>query len=72
MYNFDKCANRKDVSSLKWMYDDVLPMWVADMDFDTLPEVKEAIKRRCDTFVRPVLTKLLYDPIPYFFNFQII
>ena len=48
MYNFDKCANRKDVSSLKWMYDDVLPMWVADMDFDTLPEVKEAIKRRCD------------------------
>ncbi|MBR6071406.1 MAG: aminotransferase class I/II-fold pyridoxal phosphate-dependent enzyme [Acholeplasmatales bacterium] len=43
MYNFDKCANRLNVSSLKWKYKDVLPMWVADMDFDTMPEVKNAI-----------------------------
>lgn len=48
MYNFDKCADRKNTSSLKWMYDDVLPMWVADMDFDTLDVVKDAIKKRCD------------------------
>jgi len=48
MYNFDKIANRKNVSSLKWMYDDVIPMWVADMDFDTLPEVKDAIKNRVE------------------------
>ncbi len=48
MYNFDDIAKREGVSSLKWMYEDVLPMWVADMDFDTLPEVKEAIKKRAD------------------------
>jgi cystathionine beta-lyase len=48
MYNFDKTANRLETSSLKWMYPDVLPMWVADMDFDTLDIVKDAIKKRVD------------------------
>jgi cystathionine beta-lyase len=66
MYNFDKCADRKNTSSLKWMYDDVLPMWVADMDFDTLPEVKDAIKKRCD------LGALGYTntPLEYFISFK--
>ncbi len=48
MYNFDKIADRRHTNSLKWQYDGVIPMWVADMDFDTLPEVKDAIKRRVD------------------------
>lgn len=48
MYNFDKCANRLNTNSVKWMYDGILPMWVADMDFDTIPVVKEAIKKRVD------------------------
>lgn len=48
MYNFDKIADRKNVNSLKWEYDNVLPMWVADMDFDTMPEIKEAINKRCE------------------------
>ena len=48
MYNFDKIAKRENVSSLKWMYDDVILMWVADMDFDTLDVVKEAINKRVE------------------------
>ena len=48
MYDFDTLANRKNVSSLKWMYDDVIPMWVADMDFDTLDLVKNVIKERVE------------------------
>lgn len=48
MYNFDKISNRKNVYSVKWENEDVIPMWVADMDFDTMPEVKDAIKKRCD------------------------
>ena len=48
MYNFDKYIDRKNTSSLKWMYDDVLPMWVADMDFDTLQDVKDVIKKRVE------------------------
>ena len=43
-YNFDQIINRKNTSSVKWSgNDDEIPMWIADMDFETLPEVKEAI-----------------------------
>lgn len=48
MYNFDKTADRTKTSSLKWMYDDVIPLWVADMDFDTMPSIKDVLKRRID------------------------
>lgn len=48
MYNFDKLPDRTKTNSLKWMYDDVIPLWVADMDFDTFPGIKEALKRRID------------------------
>ncbi|NLC67178.1 MAG: cystathionine beta-lyase, partial [Clostridium sp.] len=39
-YNFDKIVNRKGTDSIKWNNlkdnygsEDLLPMWVADMDF---------------------------------------
>ena len=28
--------------------DDVLPLWVADMDIETAPEIIEALKKRLD------------------------
>ncbi len=63
MYNFDKIADRKNVNSLKWQYEDVIPMWVADMDFDTMPEIKDVLKRRID------LGALGYTNTPsYFFE----
>ena len=47
MYNFDKLTNRRGTGSLKWdVPERELPMWVADMDFETAPEVVEAIKSR--------------------------
>lgn len=47
MYNFDKLTDRRGVGSLKWdVSESELPMWVADMDFETAPEVTEAIKER--------------------------
>lgn len=43
-YNFDKIANRRNSNSTKWnVKENALPMWIADMDFETLPEVKQAI-----------------------------
>lgn len=46
-YDFDKKIDRSD--SLKWgLYKDSLPMWVADMDFDTPEFIKEAYKKRID------------------------
>ena len=46
-YDFDKAVNRRGTSSLKWdVADNELPMWVADMDFQTAPEIREAIMKR--------------------------
>ncbi len=43
-YNFDKPTDRRNTNSLKWdVAPGELPMWVADMDFETLPEAKSAI-----------------------------
>lgn len=51
MYNFDKEVNRRNTNSIKYDREKakdprVIPMWVADMDFETLPEVKEALEKR--------------------------
>lgn len=46
-YNFDDITDRRNTNSLKWdVKDTELPMWVADMDFQTAPEIKEAIIKR--------------------------
>lgn len=66
MYNFDVIANREKVNSLKWMHEGVLPMWVADMDFDTLDVVKEAICKR----VQKGALGYTNTPEEYFVAFQ--
>lgn len=46
-YDFDRIVDRRNTNSLKWnVGESELPMWVADMDFETAPPVKEAILRR--------------------------
>ncbi|MCR5506066.1 MAG: PatB family C-S lyase [Bacilli bacterium] len=46
-HNFDKIADRRNTDSYKWdIKDGELPMWVADMDFETAPEVKEVVIQR--------------------------
>ena len=48
MYNFTKRVNRLNDNSIKWqkakLDPELLPMWIADMDFETFKEMKEAIK----------------------------
>ncbi|MCL2120482.1 MAG: pyridoxal phosphate-dependent aminotransferase [Planctomycetaceae bacterium] len=51
-YNFDTIINRQGTNSIKFDFDkergkpaDILPMWVADMDFPAPPEVLEDIQR---------------------------
>lgn len=47
MYNFDKLTNRWNTESYKWdIAENELPMWVADMDFETAPEIIAAIQKR--------------------------
>jgi cystathionine beta-lyase len=47
-YNFDELPDRKSSESIKWHYfpEDVLPMWVADMDFVSPEPVVRALQER--------------------------
>lgn len=50
-YDFNKIIERRHTGSYKWdtpERDDVLPMWVADMDFRTAPAIIDALRRRVD------------------------
>ena len=49
-YNFDQIIDRRRFESIKWhrYEDDVLPMWVADMDFRSPEPVIEALRERVD------------------------
>lgn len=54
-YNFDEIIDRRGTESVKWDAvserwgrNDLLPMWVADMDFRTPPFVMEALRKRLE------------------------
>lgn len=50
-YNFDEIIPRRGTNSYKWdsaAEEDILPLWVADMDFRTAPAVVEALKKRVE------------------------
>lgn len=50
MYDFDSLYERRHTNSLKWdVAVNELPMWVADMDFQTAPCVVAAINKRTAT-----------------------
>lgn len=57
MSEFDKIYDRKKVASSKWhpaylnslfSSEEVLPFWIADMDFKSPPDLLESIKERAD------------------------
>jgi cystathionine beta-lyase len=55
IYNFDEIVERKDTNCEKWDNckdrfgrNDLLPLWVADMDFKTPDFIIDALKRRLD------------------------
>lgn len=51
MSNFDTTIDRRGTGALKWdkyQGSDVIPMWVADMEFETSPKIIEFMKQRMD------------------------
>jgi cysteine-S-conjugate beta-lyase len=55
MFDFDEQINRLNTDSVKWngikmIYgtEDILPMWVADMDFASPYQIKEALMKRVE------------------------
>jgi cystathionine beta-lyase len=60
-FDFDTPVDRRDTDSQKWQKyagTDVLPLWVADMDFKSAPAILDALHRRVDHgvfgYARPV------------------
>ena len=50
-YNFDEIIPRRNTNSYKWdsaTDADILPMWVADMDFRTAPAIIHALQQRIE------------------------
>ncbi len=50
-FDFDKRTDRLNTDCVKWdiFEEGVLPMWVADMDFEVAPSIKEALSKRVET-----------------------
>jgi cystathionine beta-lyase len=54
-YDFDRVIDRRGTGSLKWDFGQrltgrsgLLPLWVADMDFEAPPEIVEALRARVE------------------------
>jgi cysteine-S-conjugate beta-lyase len=71
-YDFDTPVDRRDTDSQKWQKyagRDVLPLWVADMDFRSPPEVIAALHARVDHGVfgyarpRPATTEAIVQAL---------
>ncbi|MUT66241.1 MalY/PatB family protein [Paenibacillus sp. NEAU-GSW1] len=75
--NFDQLIDRRNTRSYKWDdmerifgADDLLPLWVADMDFSVPPAIKEALVKRAELGVYGYTTHSndYYEAIAGWFN----
>ena len=63
-YDFESVVDRHNTDSVKWdLFDDDLPMWVADMDFKVAPKISEAILERANhpVYGYTIVTDELFD-----------
>lgn len=68
-YDFDKMIDRRGTGAVKYdaleeLYgrSDLLPLWVADMDFETPPFIVEALRRRLEHPLLGYTTEAYYRP----------
>lgn len=72
-YDFDTLIDRRGTDCVKWdtaKEDDVLPMWVADMDFKAAPCIAEALRKRMEhgVFGYTIVPESYYDAITGWFG----
>jgi cystathionine beta-lyase len=83
-YDFDKVCDRSHTDCAKWGAvksifgrEDVIPMWVADMDFPTAAPIVEALKKRAEhpfygyTMPDPSLTEAVVERMKRRFDWKI-
>ena len=84
-YDFDLVCDRTNTSCTKWDAvkeifgrEDVIPMWVADMDFPTAKPIVEALQKRAQhefygyTHAGPALIEAIVDRMQQKFNWKIL
>lgn len=67
-FDFDKLTARRGSNCYKWdeaANDEVIPLWVADMDFEVAPAIKEALRKRVEhgVFGYTMVPDSYYDAI---------
>ena len=72
-YNFDEIVVRRGSNSYKWdatEEEDVLPLWVADMDFKAAPAIRKALAERVEhgVFGYTKVPDAYYDAIIQWFS----
>ena len=71
-YDFDKTIRRRHTGSVKWdeAQHDVIPLWVADMDFEAAAPIREALRRRVDhgVFGYALVGNEYYDALTNWFR----
>ncbi len=72
-YDFNEIIERRGTGSVKWDESpsaDVIPMWVADMDFKAAPAILEAIRKRAEhgVFGYALVENDYYDAIISWFQ----
>jgi cystathionine beta-lyase len=83
-YDFDTVCDRSNTACAKWDAvktifgrEDVIPMWVADMDFPTAPPIVTALEKRAAhpfygyTMPGPSLTEAVVDRLKCKYNWKI-
>ncbi|MBN1692155.1 MAG: pyridoxal phosphate-dependent aminotransferase [Dehalococcoidales bacterium] len=83
-YDFDRVHSRKNTGSAKWDAvkaifgsEDVIPMWVADMDFPAARPIVEALKKRAEhpfygyTHTGPGVTEAVTDRLRRKFGWKV-
>lgn len=72
-FDFDKLTARRGSNCYKWdeaANDEVIPLWVADMDFEVAPAIKEALRKRVEhgVFGYTMVPDSYYDAIINLFD----
>ena len=72
-YNFDEIVTRRGTGCVKWdemPSDDVIPLWVADMDFKAAPAIQEAIRKRAEhgVFAYTLVEEPYYEAVISWFQ----
>jgi len=78
-YNFDQIIERRNTNSLKWTEypEDVLPLWVADMDFLTPEPIRDAIRESLGRgvlgyeFIRPRTQRIVAERMERLYGWEV-